>query len=584
MSEKNNRIMLNSEIIQMFFSNSNFYKQKMTLENLILKKPKIDKVEDFHTSENLVQKGEEILTSIVIPLYNEENSIKDLINRIPNHDLYEIIIVDDGSTDNSVKRIKEITNREIKIIHHEKNQGYGAALLTGFKHATGDIIITMDSDGQHNPEEIPYLIKPIINNQADVVVGSRYLGKFNYKYPLYARVGAYFIKIFFRMIFLQRIHDNQCGFRAFKKDINKILGNIRNTGMGFSTELLFTAAFNQLKILETPISANPRQYGTSHVNLIRILRSVSSCILYYILRKLEIDLNRSFLNKTLYYFYKKIKIKSIYNQKMTLQDIILKKSQKTILERKFNEVGNELILKEVPKESKILDLGEKFFKIIITIPAYNEEKSIGKLLQEINLVMDRTNWYYQILVLDDGSTDNTKEIAIRNGAKVISNKTNLGLAKTFRREMEICKNLEADIIVHIDADGQYPPRYIPMMIENVFDGNDLVLGSRFGKGIYYGSICRKLGNLFFAKFFCLLLRKKIHDTTTGFRAFTKEIAQLPIKSKFTYTQEQLIRAIRSKKTVKEIPIQARKTRKSRLFKNILEYFYRAAITFIKIFI
>jgi hypothetical protein len=90
--------------------------------------------------------------------------------------------------------------------------------------------------------------------------------------------------------------------------------------------------------------------------------------------------------------------------------------------------------------------------------------------------------------------------------------------------------------------------------------------------------------MFFAKFFCLLLRKHIHDTTTGFRAFTKEIAQLPIESKFTYTQEQLIRTIQCKKNVKEIPIQTRKTRKSKLFKNIYVYFYRAAITILKIFV
>ena len=541
-------------------------------------------MEGSHSDEDLVKKSKECLISIVIPLYNEENSIKDVIDRIPNHSSYEIVIVDDGSTDNSVKRIKEITNREIKIIHHEKNQGYGAALLTGFKHATGDIIVTMDSDGQHNPEEIPYLIKLIINNQADIVIGSRYLGKFNYKYPLYARVGSYFIKVFFRMLFLQRVNDNQCGFRAFKKESIKILRNIRYSGMGFSTEILFKAAFNQLKIVETPVTANPRQYGTSDVNLVRILRSVSFCILYYILRKMEIDLNRFFLSKTLLYFYRKIKRKLKYNQKMTLEDLILKKSQKINLERKSNKMGIEMILKEVPKETNILNLEEQFFKIIITIPAYNEEKAIGKVIQEIKLVMNRTNWYYQILVLDDGSTDNTKEIAIRNGAKVVSNKINLGLAKTFRREMEICKNLNADIIVHTDADGQYPPRYIPMMIESVLDGNDLVLGSRFGNGIYCGTIGRKLGNLFFAKVFCLLLRKNIHDTTTGFRAFTKEVAQLPIKSKFTYTQEQLIRAIKSNKMVKEIFIQARKTRKSKLFKNILEYFYRAAITILKIFI
>ncbi len=78
----------------------------MMLEETSLNKSKMDEIEDFHSSESLVQKSKEILTSIVIPLYNEENSIKDVINRIPNHRLYDIIIVDDGSTDNSIEKIK----------------------------------------------------------------------------------------------------------------------------------------------------------------------------------------------------------------------------------------------------------------------------------------------------------------------------------------------------------------------------------------------------------------------------------------------------------------------------------------------
>ena len=249
------------------------------------------------------------LISVVIPLYNEEFSIKDVIDRIPNHRLLEIIIVDDGSTDKGVKKVKEIKDMDIKIIKHEKNQGYGAALLSGIRHATGDIIVTMDSDGQHNPEEIPNLIKPIINNKADFVVGSRYLGKFNYKNPLYARAGAYFIRIFFRMLFLQRVHDNLSGFRAFKKEITKILGNIRYTGMGFTTELLYKVAFYQYKIVETPVYVNPRQYGTSSINLIRALISISSCILYYILRKLNLDVKRFFLKKN--NIYLKLKKKKL---------------------------------------------------------------------------------------------------------------------------------------------------------------------------------------------------------------------------------------------------------------------------------
>ena len=223
-------------------------------------------------------------------------------------------------------------------------------------------------------------------------------------------------------------------------------------------------------------------------------------------------------------------------------------------------------------------------KVVITIPAYNEEESIGAVINEIKDVMKKTNFIYQIMILDDGSVDKTEKITRDNGVLFFSNGHNKGLAHTFKKEMEICCGLGADIIVHIDADGQYPPQYIPKMIDGVLEGYDLVLGSRFGKGIYNGSIGKKLGNMFFARVICLLLRKNIRDTTTGFRAFTKEIAQLPIESKFTYTQEQLIHAIRRKKLIKEIPIIARKTRKSRLFNNIIEYFYRATITILKIFI
>jgi glycosyltransferase involved in cell wall biosynthesis len=223
-------------------------------------------------------------------------------------------------------------------------------------------------------------------------------------------------------------------------------------------------------------------------------------------------------------------------------------------------------------------------KVVITIPAYNEEESIGAVIKEIKTVMNNTNYIYQIMVFDDGSADKTKMITEENGVFFYSNGCNMGLAHTFKKEMETCCDLGADIIVHIDADGQYPPKHIPEMIESILDGYDLVLGSRFGGGFYDGSIGKKLGNMFFARILCLIFRKNIHDTTTGFRAFTKEIAQLPIGSKFTYTQEQLIHAIRYKKLIKEIPIIARKTRKSRLFSNIIEYFYRATITILKIFI
>ena len=169
-------------------------------------------------------------------------------------------------------------------------------------------------------------------------------------------------------------------------------------------------------------------------------------------------------------------------------------------------------------------------KVIISIPAYNEEGSVGKVIQDIKNIMNSNKYNYKILVLDDGSKDKTVEIAKRKGAIVISNKRNLGLAETFKNEMKECLNLKADIIVHTDADGQYPSHYIPQMIKKIEEGNDLVLGSRFGKGKYSGPFMNKIGNIAFAKVFSGLLKTKITDTTTGFRAFTPEVARLPFLS------------------------------------------------------
>src|SRR3989338_2563737 len=180
-------------------------------------------------------------------------------------------------------------------------------------------------------------------------------------------------------------------------------------------------------------------------------------------------------------------------------------------------------------------------KVIISIPAYNEEKTLALVLSEIHQVMKSAGYAYEILVLNDGSTDRTVEVAKSLGVIVVSNKINLGLAETFKREMQECLKLKADIIVHTDADNQYPAHYLPKLIKKIEEGHDLVLGSRFGTGKYSGSLLKSLGKKAFAKVFSGLLRTKLTDTTTGFRAFRKEVAELPLINSFTYTQEQLIR-------------------------------------------
>ncbi len=222
-------------------------------------------------------------------------------------------------------------------------------------------------------------------------------------------------------------------------------------------------------------------------------------------------------------------------------------------------------------------------KVIITIPAFNEEKTLPGVLAEIKEVMEKTPHKYALLVVNDGSEDNTIAVAKQHGALVISHKKNRGLAETFRTEMEQCLKHKADVIVHTDADGQYPASYIPEMIKMIEEGSDLVLGSRFGQGNYSGSSMRRGGNILFAKVISGLIGTAITDTTTGFRAFTKEIAEIPLINNFTYTQEQIIRAAKQGAKIREIPINTRHTRESRLFKNPFQYALKAWINIMRIY-
>ena len=222
--------------------------------------------------------------------------------------------------------------------------------------------------------------------------------------------------------------------------------------------------------------------------------------------------------------------------------------------------------------------------IIITIPAFNEERTLPLVLEEIKAVMKQTAYRYSLLVLDDGSRDKTVEAANAHGAIVVSNHSNLGLAETFRREMHECVRRKADIIVHTDADGQYHPQHIPELIKKVSEGYDLVLGSRFQRRVAPMPWLKRLGNIAFSKVLTSLTKVKITDSTTGFRAFTAAVAKdINYINTFTYTQEQIIKAAKQGFKIAEIPIMTRQTRESRLFKNPLQYAVRAWINIFRIY-
>lgn len=222
-------------------------------------------------------------------------------------------------------------------------------------------------------------------------------------------------------------------------------------------------------------------------------------------------------------------------------------------------------------------------KVVVTIPAFNEEKTIGNVVKAVGEVMGKGSYNFQILVVDDGSKDGTSLNAKKSGAVVYSHPKNYGLAETFKTEISKSLEMKADVIVHIDADMQYQPKEIPKLLAEIKKGYDLVLGSRFRGKIEEMPWIKRFGNVAFSRVISQITGTDISDAQTGFRAFTKDVAKnIVITSNHTYTQEQIIRAVRQKYRIKEIPIFfAKRNGKSRLIPNPFGYAVRAWINIIR---
>ena len=186
----------------------------------------------------------------IIPAYNEEKALADVIGKTFEH-VDEVIVVDDGSSDKTSEVAIEAGARVIK---HSVNLGKGEALKSGFK-AVGDdsIIITIDGDGQHNPSEIPDLVRPIIEDGADLVNGSRYMNGPEENTPAYRRVGQKILDIATNISAGTKVTDSQSGFRAFSPKSKNVF-RFKDTGFGIESEMLVDAAEAGLKIVEVPIT------------------------------------------------------------------------------------------------------------------------------------------------------------------------------------------------------------------------------------------------------------------------------------------------------------------------------------------
>lgn len=203
--------------------------------------------------------------SIIIPVYNEKNTIEEIIKRVESVNLgvieKEIIIINDKSTDGTAEVLKRYQNK-YKVIFLDENSGKGSAVRRGFKEASGDIIIIQDADLEYNPDDYPKLIEPILKNEADVIYGSRFSDK-SAKRIVYKRGYFFsrFLNLFSNILSGLSLRDIYTCYKVFSKEaLSKISSRLISNRFGIDIELTAYAAKNKFRVKEVPISYQGRTY------------------------------------------------------------------------------------------------------------------------------------------------------------------------------------------------------------------------------------------------------------------------------------------------------------------------------------
>ncbi len=200
--------------------------------------------------------------SIITPVYNEEKTVSDVIRMVSSVKYpieHEHIIVNDGSTDRTAEIILRTKGNDVKFINLPKNSGKGFATRRGLEESSGDIFIIQDADLEYNPEQIPMIIRHILDGKTEVVFGSRFLcEQKGYKNHLYS-FGNKFLTFLTNMIYGARLTDMETCYKAFTKNVLDSL-DLKSTRFDFEPEITVKIIKKKFRILEVPITVNPRRH------------------------------------------------------------------------------------------------------------------------------------------------------------------------------------------------------------------------------------------------------------------------------------------------------------------------------------
>jgi len=199
--------------------------------------------------------------SIIIPCYNEAATIAEVLARVWRAETCglekEVIVVNDGSTDETGQLLEGLQGNGIKVIHHERNLGKGAAIRTALEQVTGDIVLIQDADLEYDPDEYPSLLHPMLNDHVEVVYGSRMLCKGTKQGALPFLVGGMLLSRLTNLLYRAGITDEPTGYKVFKADLLKSI-DLKCTGFEFCPEVTAKVRKRGYTIKEVPISYNPR--------------------------------------------------------------------------------------------------------------------------------------------------------------------------------------------------------------------------------------------------------------------------------------------------------------------------------------
>ncbi|MCF8721701.1 glycosyltransferase family 2 protein [Nitrospina gracilis] len=200
--------------------------------------------------------------SVVIPVYNEKDTVRTLIERVEATPYdKEIVLVDDYSTDGTREILKEYESKDgFQVIYHEKNRGKGAALRTGFRNLTGDVIIVQDADLEYNPAEYGVLLEPILDGRADVVYGSRFLSGPHRVLFFWHYVGNKVLTTLSNMFTNLNLTDMETCYKVFTKRVLDSI-TLKCDRFGFEPEFTSKIARKNFRIYEVPISYSGRDYS-----------------------------------------------------------------------------------------------------------------------------------------------------------------------------------------------------------------------------------------------------------------------------------------------------------------------------------